>query len=365
MTFTHYAPLGRSGLVVSPITLGTMTFGTQRWGATEQQSEAIFNAYTEAGGNFIDTANVYSGGESEAMIGRFVKKRHLRDRLVLASKSGFSENPAEIYAGGNSRKAIYQSLERSLERLQTDYLDMYWVHIWDGITPAEELLQTLSTLVQTGKIRYYGFSNTPVWYLSQLITLARLHGLPEPVALQYEYSLIQRAVEHEYVPLARNFGLSVLPWSPLGGGFLTGKYKQEEVENREPLAMGLPGGAMDNDAEHESDGRLNGPNPFGDSKFTAKNWLILESVQEIAQQLDASPAQVALAWLNHQPSVASVIAGASSARQLAQNMASTELVLSAEQLQSLNALSEPEISAVNFFIPAMQAFIFGHHLLKK
>ena len=193
MPLDQYSPLGRSGLLVSPLSLGTMTFGVARWGVARSDAETILDAYVDAGGNVIDTADVYAGGEGEAMIGEILANGRNRDRLVVATKSGFATGSGP-WARGNGAKAITSALEGSLRRLRTDYVDLYWVHIWDGLTPAEELLETMSSLVRSGKIRYWGISNTPAWYVAQIVTLAKTRGLPGPIALQYFYSLVSREI---------------------------------------------------------------------------------------------------------------------------------------------------------------------------
>lgn len=229
MGMTDYRTLGRSGLAVSPLALGTMTFGAGRWGADEAGSRAIFDAYADTGGNFIDTADVYSGGESEAMVGRFLRERGGRDRMVIATKSGFPRGAGNPLAGGNSARNIRDGVEGSLRRLGTDYIDMYWTHVWDRTTPAEEVLRALTDAVRRGDILYYGFSNAPAWYVAQIATLARAHGLPEPIGLQYSYSLIDRGVELDVVPAGRALGLGLVAWSPLAFGMLTGKYGRESL----------------------------------------------------------------------------------------------------------------------------------------
>ena len=223
MDMCDYRTLGRSGLAVSPLALGTMTFGAGRWGADERASRAIFEAYVEAGGNFVDTADVYSGGESEAMLGRFVAESGLRDRLVIATKSGFSRLQGTPLAGGNSARNIRDGLEGSLRRLATDRIDMYWTHVWDRTAPPEEVLRALTDAVRRGDILYYGFSNAPAWYAAQIATLARAHALPEPIGLQYSYSLIDRGVELDVLPAGQALGMGLVAWSPLGAGMLTGK----------------------------------------------------------------------------------------------------------------------------------------------
>ena len=202
MNLASFRTLGRSGLVVSPAALGTMTFGTEGWGSADDVSRAVFDAYVDAGGNFIDTADIYSGGRSEELLGGYVADRALRDKLVLATKFGFNAEPGNPHAGGNGRKNIHRALEGSLRRLRTDYVDLYWLHVYDMVTPVEEVLQTLGDLVRAGRIRYFGFSDMPAWYATKAATLAQVHGVPGPVAMQMEYSLVARSLETEHVPAA-------------------------------------------------------------------------------------------------------------------------------------------------------------------
>ena len=185
-----YRTLGRSGLVVSPLALGTMTFGTTRWGSSEDGSRAVFNAYVEAGGNFVDTADVYSSGRSEEMLGGFINERGLRGQIVVATKAGFAVGRGP-HAGGNGARHLHAALDGSLRRLRTDYVDLFWLHVWDSVTPAEELLETMAALVRAGKTRYWGVSNAPAWYVAKLATLAAVRGMPGPIALQYFYSLVR------------------------------------------------------------------------------------------------------------------------------------------------------------------------------
>ena len=239
MTLSNYRTLGRSGLIVSPLALGTMTFGTARWGLDEAGSAAVFNAYVEAGGNFVDTADVYAGGRSEEMLGKFIAERGLGDEMVVATKAGFAAGHG-LHTGGNGAKHLYAALEGSLRRLRTEYVDLFWLHVWDSVTPAEELLATMGALVRAGKIRYWGMSNAPAWYVAKLATLAAVRGVAGPIALQYFYSLVNRDIEDEHVPLASEFGMGVVPWSPLAYGLLTGKYDRAAVEASAPRAGGLP-----------------------------------------------------------------------------------------------------------------------------
>ncbi|MFC3127467.1 aldo/keto reductase [Pseudoroseomonas globiformis] len=339
MNLQTYHPLGRSGLLVSPLALGTMTFGTTRWGADEAGSRAIFERYVELGGNFVDTADVYSSGRSEEMVGRFVAEHGARDRMVIATKSGFATGQG-FHQGGNGARHLHAAVERSLRRLGTDFIDLYWIHIWDGVTPAEELLQTMAALIQAGKIRYWGISNAPAWYAAQLATLAWVRGLPSPIGLQYFYSLVERGVESEHVQLARAFGMGLVPWSPLAYGLLTGKYDRAAVEAAAPRRGGVPNQAEAGDRRRpEGDKRLDGNNPFGDTLFTDRNWAIVEALKRVAEAMGERPARVALAWVVGRPGVASTLMGVSRAEQVADNVSALGLDLPPEQLGALDAAS--------------------------
>ncbi|MEH2294864.1 aldo/keto reductase [Nostoc sp.] len=321
MSLTAFRTLGRSGLIVSPLALGTMTFGTPRWGAPDEVSASIFHTYVEAGGNFIDTADVYAKGRSEELIGSYIADRSLRDQLVLATKFTFhSGEPGNPNGGGNGRKNMYRAFERSLRRLRTDYIDLYWMHAWDLVTPVEEVLQSLGDLVRAGKIRYFGFSDVPAWYTAKAAALATAHGIPAPIALQLEYSLTERSIEREHLPAARDCGLGICPWSPLAGGFLAGKYQRE--------GEGATG-----------QGRLSGSNPFGNQKFTDRNWRVLNSLRTVAAQVERPLAQVALAWVSAQSGITSPILGISKLEQLHDNLNSLDIRLTPEQLQMLNQSS--------------------------
>ncbi|WP_424952748.1 aldo/keto reductase [Deinococcus sp.] len=341
MNLTDFRTLGRSGLIVSPLALGTMTFGNPAWGSSDEGSAAIFGVYVEAGGNFIDTADVYSGGRSEELVGRFIAERGLRDAVVLASKFGFSAQKGNPNAGGNGRKNIHRALEGSLRRLKTDYLDLYWLHVWDMVTPVEEVMQTLGDLVRAGSVRYFGLSDMPAWYAAKAATLAAAHGIPGPIAMQLEYSLVARAPEQEHLAAARDSGLGIVPWSPLAAGFLAGKYER--------VAAGGSG-----------EGRLSGPNPFGNSKFSERNWKTLDALKAVAAEVGRPPAQVALAWVTRRPGVASVLLGASRVEQLHDNLASLEVALSSDQLQALDAASvlDPAFPQ-GFFTDGLRRGIFG------
>lgn len=351
MSLTDFRTLGRSGLVVSPLALGTMTFGPGPFGADETTSRSIFDSYRAAGGNFVDTADIYAGGASEELVGKFIRESGARDEIVLATKFGFNGSSSPLtatqggggnpHAGGAGAKNIHRALEQSLRRLGTDYIDLYWMHVWDGVTPVEEIVQTLGDLVRAGKIRYFGFSDMPAWVAMKAATIASERRVPGPIAMQLEYSLVARDVESEHVPVAHEAGMAVMPWSPLGGGFLSGKYDR---------------------ADTSGSGRLSGPNPFGDSKFTEQNWAILDVLRGVAAELDRSMAETALAWTIARPGIASTLIGASKLTQLESNIAATEIKLSAEQMERLNMASTPPLSfSTSLTTKGLRSMLFGGH----
>lgn len=320
-----YRTLGASGAVVSSYALGTMTFGAE---ATEEQSHAILDRYVAAGGNFIDTADVYSAGVSEEIIGRWLAARpDARDSVVIASKGRFPMGaaPNDI---GTSRRHLTRALDDSLRRLGVEQIDLYQLHAWDPITPLEESLRFLDDAVRSGKIGYYGFSNFLGWQLTKAVHLARAHGWNPPVTLQPQYSLLVREIESEIVPASLDAGIGLLPWSPLGGGWLSGKYRRDQA----------PQGAT----------RL-GENPKrGMEAWEARNadprtWEIVDAVHAIAERHNVSDAQVALAWLAEQPAVTSVILGARSVEQLEDNLAAAGLELSADEMARLDEVSAPRV----------------------
>jgi aryl-alcohol dehydrogenase-like predicted oxidoreductase len=346
MSLSDYRTLGRSGLGVSPLALGTMTFGTARWGTGESSSRDVFNAYLDAGGNFIDTANVYASGLCEEMLGKFITERAARDQVVIATKSGFATGRG-VHAGGNGSKHIRSALESSLKRLQTDFVDMLWVHVWDSVTPAEELLETMTTLIRAGKVRYWGLSNSPAWFVAQLATLAAARGQPAPIALQYFYSLVNRDIEEEFVPLAKTFHMAIQPWSPLAFGLLTGKYNRDAVKTSAPRDAG--------------DKRLDGANPFGDTLFTNRNWEIVDVVRRVATECGESVARVALAWVMQRPGVTSTLMGVSCIAQFKENIAALDTCLSAAHLAELDKASAPAQKMLySLFTPQLrQHAVFG------
>lgn len=360
MPMNTYRTLGRSGLVVSPLSLGTMTFGAGRWGMERAEAEAVFDAYVEAGGNLVDTADVYASGHGEEMLGAIIAERGLRDSLVVATKSGFSAGKGP-HAGGNGAKHIHTALDGSLLRLATDHIDLYWVHVWDAVTPAEELLQTMSGLIRSGKIRYWGLSNAPAWYVAKIATLATAHGLPGPIAIQYFYSLVSREIEAEHLPMAHDMGLGMVPWSPLAYGLLTGKYDRATVEAGPPRTGGLPDDAGTGAVRPEGDKRLDGNNPFGDTLFTDRNWRIVEALRTVANEIGETPTRVALAWVLSRPGVDTALMGVSRVSQVHDNVAATELTLPADQIAVLDEASKPEAALIyGLFTPAArQHVVFG------
>lgn len=349
MSLTAFRTLGRSGLVVSPLALGTMTFGPGAWNADDATAREIFDRYRAAGGNFIDTADIYSGGESERLVGRLMKDAGARDDLVIATKFGFNRSASPLtesrggrgnpHAGGAGAKNIHRALDASLRRLGTDYVDLYWMHIWDGVTPVSEIVQTLGDLVRAGKIRYYALSDMPAWLAMKAATIAQERGVPAPIAMQVEYSLVARDVESEHFPAAREAGMGIMPWSPLAGGFLSGKYRRDNIRDT---------------------GRLSGANPFGDSKFADRNWAILDELKAVAAELDRNTAQVALAWVMARRGVTSTLIGARTVAQLESNIAAAEVRLSDVQMARLNDASTPTpVFSSSLADPMIRKMVFG------
>jgi aryl-alcohol dehydrogenase-like predicted oxidoreductase len=347
MKLAEYVTLGRSGLKVSPLCLGTMTFGEDwGWGSSEETAQKIFSTYLEKGGNFLDTADGYTNGKSEELLGKFTKNSKVRDDVVIATKFTFNAKSGNPNAGGNGRKNIYRALEGSLKRLQTDYVDFYWLHTWDKVTPVEEVLLTLGDLVREGKIRYFGLSDVPAWYLAKMQTLADAHSLHRISALQLEYSLIERAIEREHIPAAQEFGLGICPWSPLASGLLSGKYKR--------------------DFNGESQGRLSvvkdSGHPGFAKLFTDRNWTIVDALTDVANSIGKTPAQVALNWVATQPGITSTIIGATKLQQLEDNFAAIEFEIPADARAKLDESSalDSSVHPYLFFTPPMQAMVNGN-----
>ena len=337
MPLDHYVSLGRSGLRVSPFALGAMTFGEDPGGAgcSVEESEKILSAYLERGGNFIDTANFYTNGHSEKILGDYFSKRpRTRDRVVLASKFFTNMFPGDPNGGGAGRSSILAQLNESLRRLQTDHLDLYWLHNWDRNTPLEETLRTLDDLVTSGKVRYIGFSNTPAWVTAQAQTMSMLRGWSPLIALQVEYSLLARTVEGEIAPLAMDQDIALVPWSPLKNGFLSGKYRR---------------GAAITDSARTS--FVGGPSD--------EEYVVIDAVAEVADELGSTSAAVSLAWLRAREGTVVPILGARRIEQLESNLDGVDVVLSEEQIRKLDEVSTPELNypaPMHGFLRAMLQF---------
>jgi aryl-alcohol dehydrogenase-like predicted oxidoreductase len=338
MALTDYVTIGTSGLRVSPFCLGAMTFGEDwGWGSSVAESEAIMSRFLERGGNFIDTANVYTKGHSEQIIGALIgHDRGRRDRTVIATKFFGNLYPGDPNGGGAGRKTIVASCEQSLRRLQTDYIDLYWMHCWDRHTPIEETMRALDDLVTAGKVRYIGFSDTPAWKVAQAQTIARFRGWAPLVALQIEYSLLERTVEGELITMALEMGLGVTPWSPLKSGVLSGKYTRANA------------GTVKADRGERVTQNLG-----------EKVYAIIDELIAIGKELNASPASVALAWVQGRPGVASTIIGARRLDQLDQNLAALDLRLAAEQIARLDKLSKPTLCFPMQFLNVASTFSQG------
>ncbi|KOV75457.1 aldo/keto reductase [Nocardia sp. NRRL S-836] len=319
MPLDHYVTLGRSGLRVSPYALGAMTFGDDPGsaGCSVEESEKILATYLDRGGNFIDTANFYTNGHSEKILGDYFGARGNRDRVVLASKFFFNMHPGDPNGGGAGRGAVRRQLEETLRRLNTDYLDLYWMHNWDRNTPVEETMRVLDDLVGSGKVRYVGFSNTPAWVTARAQTMAELRGWTSLVALQVEYSLLARTVEGEVAPVARELGMALVPWSPLKNGFLSGKYRRN---------------ARVGDSERAK--FVGGPS---ESEFG-----VIDVAVGIAEEIGSTAAAVSLAWLRQRPGTVVPIIGARRVEHLVSNL--EEVHLSDEQVRRLDEVSTPELN---------------------
>lgn len=345
-SLTEYSLLGQTGLRVSPLCLGAMTFGTESgWGADKEASRAIFRRYLEAGGNFIDTADTYTEGRSEEWLGEFMADAKLRERLVVATKFTFGAIAGDPNGGGNSRKTILRSVEGSLRRLRTDYIDLYWLHTWDMLTPVAEVLSTLDSLVKQGKVRYIGLSDVPAWYAARAQTLAEWRGWERVAALQLEYSLVSRNLEREHLPMMRELNMGLCVWSPLAQGFLSGKYsKEKDVLTGEGRIQTVHGSG----------------HPVMDKFTSERNWKILDVLRSVSNELGRHPADVALNWVGKRPGVTSTIIGATRAEQLDKNLLALEWDMPKEMRQRLEEASRPSPSELDdFFSPHIQNWIRG------
>lgn len=338
MPLDHYITLGRSGLRVSPLCLGTMTFGGELgWGSSVEESQRILDRYIELGGNFLDTANLYTKSLSEKIIGDHLGRHSSRrDRVVIATKFSGNLYPGDPNGGGSSRKSVIDACENSLRRLQTDYIDLYWLHQWDVHTPIEETLSTLEDLVRAGKVRYIGVSDTPAWKVAEANVIARFRGWSAFIALQIEYSLLQRTVEQELVPMALEFGLGITPWSPLKSGALSGKYTRANAGQ-----LKADRGAL--------------VEPF----LNESTYALIDELAAIAQAHESTVARVALAWLQAQPGVSSTIIGARRLAQLEDNVRALDLRLSPDELARLDAITKPKFGFPQSMQPMFPALHNG------
>lgn len=339
----RYKVLGKTGLPVSEICLGTMTFG-QEWGeflrgAPKEESKKIFDLYVDSGGNFIDTANIYQNGSSEKYVGELISTE--REKFVLATKYTLTKNPNDPNAGGSHRKNLFQSVEASLKRLNTTYIDLLWVHVWDYMTPIEELMRSLDDLIRLGKILYVGISDAPAWIVARANTMSELQGWSAFIGLQIMYNLIERTAERELLPMARDLDIGITAWSPLAGGVLSGKYNREINEQK----------------------RFDQNNPMTSIFVNERSLSIANVVQSIAEELKKTPSEVALSWLKHQGNreVIIPIIGARTQEQLKTNLGSLDLNLSYDQLKRLGDISKIEMGFPHDFLSSemMKTMIYG------
>ncbi|MGW7574403.1 aldo/keto reductase [Streptomyces sp. NPDC054765] len=329
LTLDTYRLLGRSGLRVSPLALGAATFGTEwGWGAEQDEARKLFDLYVERGGNFIDTAVTYTNGSSERLLGEFTRDN--RESLVLATKYTTLRRPGDPNSGGSHRKSLFASVEASLRQLNTDYIDLLYLHVWDFTTPVEEILRGMDDLVRQGKVLYVAMSNVPAWQVSRMQAIADLRGWSPLVALQIEYSLIERTGERDLIPMAREMGLGVMPYSPLAGGVLTGKYSRDDLTATQ---------AGIDDGTRKSVTLANGA-------LTERNFAIVDAVKEVATELGRTPAQVGLAWTLQNPAVTAPIIGARTPAQLEDNLGALDVDFTAAQLARLD-----EAGAIGLGVP--------------
>jgi aryl-alcohol dehydrogenase-like predicted oxidoreductase len=330
----NYQLLGKSGLRVSELGLGTMTFGEDwGWGANKEESRKMFDAFAGAGGNFIDTADGYTSGTSEKMVGEFVASD--RERFVVATKYSFNSKPGDPNAGGNHRKHMVEALNGSLKRLGTDYIDLYWVHAWDELTPVEEVMRGLDDLVRAGKVLYVGISDAPAWWIARANTIAELRGWTPFIGLQIEYNLAERTPERELIPMARALGLGVTAWSPLASGLLTGKYLQKGSEER----------------------RLDKAPSF--EQLSHRNVAIAKLVVQIGREVGKSPAQVALNWLRSKGSLIPIL-GARNSAQFDDNLGCVTWPLDEQQRARLEEVSRIELGFPTDFLHRKEVRDFLH-----
>jgi aryl-alcohol dehydrogenase-like predicted oxidoreductase len=338
MPLTNYVTMGHSGLRVSPLCLGAMTFGKEwGWGSEPEEAKRILDAYIDRGGNFIDTANGYTKGHSEVIIGEHLSHdRKKRDRVVIATKFTTNLFMGDPNGGGSNRKAVIAQCEESLRRLRTDYIDLYWLHAWDRTTPVEETMRALDALVEQGKTRYIGFSDTPAWKVAQAQTMALWRGWAPLIALQLEYSLLQRTVEGELMPMAQELGIGVTPWGPLRGGALSGKYKRADKD------------------KHEAGRGARVTSFLNDRTFD-----LLDVLEKIAKEVGTTVPRVALAWVQNRPGVTSTIIGARTMQQLDDNLGALDVKLTPEHVASLDKATTPALPFPADMLSAVPTFAYG------
>jgi aryl-alcohol dehydrogenase-like predicted oxidoreductase len=340
-----YRLLGRSGVRVSPICLGTMTFGVgpAAWGSTDEEAAQLVDLYIDRGGNFIDTANFYGQlGQSEVLLGQAVKGR--RDRLVISTKYSLTTSPGDPNASGNHRKNMVRSLEDSLKRMKTDYIDLYYLHMWDFRTPVDEILRAFDDLVRAGKILYIGLSDIPAWQASRMQAIAELRGWSQFCALQISYSLTERTVERELIPMAAEMGMGVCPWSPLGGGVLAGKYSKADLVPPD----------MNNLGSRKAINAITG-------RISERNLAVAEAVGETAQKLGKTSAQVAIAWTLVNPAVTAPVLGVRTVAQLEDNLGALDVELSDDHIARLNAASDvPRVFPMDVLKSPAEGMMFGN-----
>ncbi len=340
----HYRLLGNSGLRISPLCLGTMTFGPDwGWGSDFDTSQRILETYAERGGNFIDTADYYTNGSSETFLGQMLQGK--RDRFVLATKYSLNTDPTNPNAGGNHRRNMVRAVEASLKRLQTDWIDLYWLHAWDYRNSIEEVLRALDDLVSQGKILHVGLSDTPAWIVSEGQSIANMRGWTSVSAIQIHYNLVERTPEADLIPMARHHGITPIAWSPLAGGVLTGKYSREDLEASE--------------SQEEGSGRKSMAKSMG--QLSEHSITIAETVQDMAKDVQRSPSQVALNWLLQQPGQPVPIIGARKLEHIKDNLDALEFTLTSEQLERLNKISHFDLPFPHNFIapPLIKSVIDG------
>jgi aryl-alcohol dehydrogenase-like predicted oxidoreductase len=346
MALDSYVTLGRSGLRVSPFTLGTMTFGEDNgWGAPPSEAEAMLDEYLARGGNSIDTANIYTLGHSEKIIGDYLAARPgLRDRLVLGTKFFANLWPGDPNGGSAGRKAMIKQAEDSLRRLRTDYVDIYWLHNWDPAVPIEETMRALDDLVAAGKVRYVGVSDLPAWKAAEADLVARFRGWSPVIGMQVEYSLLERTPEGELLPMAAERGIGVLPWGPLRGGLLSGKFsrRRQDGENNSGDTRPLVGDKSRRHGHTESKRANDSTRAW--VRATEADYDVLDVLDQVADEAGVSPAAVALSWLQNRPAVTSTLIGARRLGQLRANLDAIDVQLSRGQVDRLDEVSAPKLN---------------------